>query len=154
MDLVGDIKIFYVDFLPGDLQVEGSDLANDTTLRTSILISLLTDRRADPDDAVPNVTETHRGWWADALTDIPIGSKLWLLGRSTINNETLTKSELYISECLGWMITDLLIQAVHVTSEQTGPYKIAWNILLERKKERNIFFRFFADLDNQTIGGL
>ena len=50
-------------------------------LRSAVLISLFTDRRAEPGD-VPE-GEDPRGWWADVLGEEGdrIGSRLWLIDR-------------------------------------------------------------------------
>ncbi|WP_100965365.1 phage GP46 family protein [Bosea sp. FBZP-16] len=72
---------------------EDGDLLLDETALTPMLISLGTDRRARPDDALPqgrdalNVSSsfvTRRGWSGDALDAYGrrAGSRLWLMERA------------------------------------------------------------------------
>lgn len=66
-------------------------LAVDTTLATSASLALQCDRRAAPDDTLPNDIAllpaqsggllARRGWVGDVLNDVRSGSRLWLLAR-------------------------------------------------------------------------
>lgn len=57
-------------------------------LRTAVIIALMTDARADVDEL--RLDDVNRGWPGDtfdldlAAGEAPIGSKLWLLRRSTV----------------------------------------------------------------------
>lgn len=78
-------------------------LAADHALNTAILISLFTWRRAEPYDVLPSGADP-KGWWGDSVdleeNETKIGSRLWLLLRSTLNNETARKAEDYAYEAL------------------------------------------------------
>ena len=104
----GDIKFFFrpddADPLgPADIRVDGYELLRDPGFETAVLISLFTDARADDTDTLPDTYEDRRGYFGSILEDSPIGSKLWLLGRSKIDNTTLQLAEQYIIDALQWM---------------------------------------------------
>jgi len=110
----------------GDWSVTGGDLTHDEGLRSAIMVSLLTDRRAEDDDALPDPRETdRRGWWGDLpLEGEPpedrIGSRLWLLARSKATTDTLRQAQQYAREALAWMTTDGLADTVDATAEWQG----------------------------------
>ncbi len=97
-----------------DMALSGPDLQTDSGLRTAVIISLFTDRQAEPGDVIPDGSTDPRGWWGDmpiaasqqdsppASTDF-IGSRLWLLDRALQTNETLRRAESYAQEALAWM---------------------------------------------------
>lgn len=98
-----------------DLAYGSLGLLNEDTFETAIYISLLTDRRANPDDELPAgsgagvVPSDRRGWAGDALADVAndrIGSRLWLLHRRKTTEETRLDAIFYAKEALEWMIDD------------------------------------------------
>lgn len=99
--------------MSGALLTTGDDLA------TAILISLFTDRVANPDDVIPDGTSDPRGWWGDAGETTPIGSRLWLLTREKQTQETLQRAYDYIVEALQWLIDDGVVAKFDVLVEWT-----------------------------------
>ncbi|WP_034627143.1 phage GP46 family protein [Desulfocurvibacter africanus] len=113
-------KIQGGDVLMFDLALNGPDLASDSGLRTAVLLSLLTDRRAEDDDEIPDGTGDRRGWWADAYAEREgdrWGSRLWLLRRSKQLPETVRLAREYAEEALAWMVEDGVATSVSVTAE-------------------------------------
>lgn len=103
-----------------DLALLDGDLATDDGLRTAVALSLLCDRRAEPDDTIPDGTDNRRGWWADAIADLDgdrWGSRLWLLAREKDLAEVRRRAEAYAEEALGWLLEDGVASAVTVTAE-------------------------------------
>jgi phage gp46-like protein len=88
----------------GDWSMSGPILTTGNDLETAIIISLFSDRMAQPDDVIPDGSNDPRGWWADDT--VPIGSRLWLLRRAKQTKDTLQKAYDYIAEALQWMIDD------------------------------------------------
>ncbi|NYH21379.1 phage GP46 family protein [Paraburkholderia bryophila] len=88
----------------GDFTMSGPVLATGNDLQTAILISIFTDRMAQPGDVIPDGTNDPRGWWAD--DDVPIGSRIWLLRRAKQTQETLQKAYDYLAEALQWLVDD------------------------------------------------
>lgn len=99
----------------GDFVQLGGDLAIDRDLETAILVSLFTDRRADAGDRIPDGSADLRGCWMDALSDEPLGSRLWLLRREKIIPETVARMKEYIEEALQWVIQKKVAQDITVT---------------------------------------
>jgi phage gp46-like protein len=106
-----------------DLSLIDLDLASDRGLETAVALSLFTDRRAQPDDVPPSGDpQDRRGWWADQFADIDgdlIGSRLWLLDRSKLTNETVLRATQYVKEGLQWMLDDDVISGVDVLVTRT-----------------------------------
>lgn len=122
-----------------DLATAGADLATEDGLRSAVLVSLFTDRRAEADDPLPGApgSADRRGWWADAWPDDAqggasvaggrtpgatldgdrIGSRLWLLGREKQTADVLQRARDYSEEALAWLIEDGVALAVSVTAE-------------------------------------
>ena len=103
-----------------DLVMIDSDIASDAGLETAILLSLFTDRRAQPDDVPPSGDPNdRRGWWADQFADVEgdlIGSRLWLLDRAKATNETALRAREYALEALQWLIDDGVAASIDVAT--------------------------------------
>lgn len=124
----------------------GSVLETGNDLQSAIIISLFSDRIAAVGDVIPDGSNDPRGWWAD--TDVPIGSRLWLLKRSKQIPETLQLAYDYIAEALQWLLDDQVVAQFDInvqwvrasmlgaqitaykqdgTTLMTGLYTWAWN---------------------------
>ena len=114
---MSDIAILFKD-LAGDFELIEGDLAlDDDGLTTAVIISLFTDRRAAPDDPLPDDGDDRRGWWADAFPAIEgdaIGSKLWLLSREKEVPAVAQRAREYAAEALQWLIDDGLATRIDV----------------------------------------
>jgi phage gp46-like protein len=106
----------------------GNDLASDAGLRTAVLISLLTDARAEADDDIPDGSDDRRGWWADP----DMGSRLWLLVRETQTARTLERAREYAQEALAWLVEDGIARAVTVTAEWVRTGMLGLRVVIER----------------------
>lgn len=104
----------------GDWALAGADLAAHSDLETAVLISLFTDRRAEPDDVIPDGSDDPRGWWGDAGRARPLGSRLWLLERAKRSEDTRLRAVDYITEALAWMVEDGVAEDVQVAAEWQG----------------------------------
>jgi len=101
-----------------DIELGGFDLASESGLRTAVLLSLFTDRRAEADDALDD--DDRRGWWADAYPSIDrdqFGSRLWLLRREKQMPQVLARAREYAEQALRWLIDDGIATRVTVTAE-------------------------------------
>lgn len=102
---------------PGDFRAEQG-------LATQILIHLMTDRRVE--DSELRHGESNRGWLGDSF-DIqdgegPLGSRLWLLRRTLITDETATLVEDYVREALQPLIDQEAIASLDVTVTVDKPF--------------------------------
>lgn len=107
---------------------DAGDLATDDGLRTAVTLSLLCDRRAEPDDVIPDGTTDRRGWWADTIADQDgdrFGSRLWLLSREKELPEVRRRAEAYARESLEWLLEDGVAAEVEVTAE-TLDREVLW----------------------------
>lgn len=96
-------------------------MSREALLRRAVTISLFSWRRAAADDALDDAD--RQGWWGDcAPTEAgdQIGSRLWLLRRRTLTDETLRDAQDYADEALRWMTDDDIVTTVTVTAERQG----------------------------------
>lgn len=94
--------------LTADLTIVGGRLATDAGLTTAVLVSIFTDRRAEADDPLDPLADDgdRRGWVGDLLEEPGDrwGSRLWLLARAKLTEETRLLVEQYVAESLSWAI--------------------------------------------------
>lgn len=106
----------------GDLRVDGADLGAEGGIRTAVLLSLLSDRRAESGDLPAGATD-RRGWWGDTLAAVDgdrIGSRLWLLGREARRPGVVRRAEEYAREALAWLLDDGVAERVDVAAEDAA----------------------------------
>jgi phage gp46-like protein len=98
----------------------GGDLAVDPGgLRSAVLLSLFTDKKAPPGYVPPpGSLADWRGYWGDTYSQFQIGSWLWTLDRSKItdNLTLLNEVEDICSDALQWLITAGVVATVTVTA--------------------------------------
>lgn len=148
-----DADIFWSLDGGGDLALLDADLSHDHALETAVLISLFGDRRALPDDHLPDGLAYwrsadgdarpgltgRRGWWADAT--LPplgngqgdhIGSRWWLLSREKWTARVAEKFRVYGEESLEWLIADGVADRVAVTVERDPFQGVSVGIVIQR----------------------
>lgn len=100
------------------------NFVTDDGFEAAVLISLFSDARASDDDELPTRDTDRRGYWADEFSTIPddiTGSKLWLLSRSKMTQETLTLAGEYAEEALRWFVADGIAKSVTASAEAVQP---------------------------------
>ena len=105
----------------GDWSSAGGLLATGGDLASAVLISLFTDRRAAADDAITDGSGDRRGWWGDLGAGYPVGSRLWLLERSTLTTATARRAESYAREALQWLLDDGVVAAWQIAATVSPP---------------------------------
>lgn len=136
-----------------DLALIDSDLASDRGIKTAIALSLFTDRRADDDDTPPSGNPNdRRGWWADEfaanLGDL-FGSRLWLLDRSVLTNETVLLATEYIKEALQWLLDDAVAESITpVVTMLQSPPGLLYVITAQQPGKDAVTFQFSHVWDN------
>ena len=98
----------------GDWATAAQEPAPGGDLAAAVLVSLFTDRRASDDFVPTDGTTNRRGWWADAYTGRPIGSRLWQLERAKRLPDTLLRARDMCVEALQWLLDDEIATAVDV----------------------------------------
>jgi phage gp46-like protein len=102
-------------------------------LERAVLISLFTWRRAEPSDLVDG--GDMQGWWGDSYPSVAsdrIGSRLWLLRRRSITQQTLLDAQRYCQEALQWLIDDGHVLAVAVVISRAQATQINGQIEITR----------------------
>ena len=140
------------DRLSGDIKRDGSRFAEDGGLETAVLMSLFLDRRAEPDDEIPDGDDDPRGYWGDAFSAVEgdrTGSRLWLLRRSKLTDETLTRAREYSIEALEHFKEDGVANAIRVKTEIRGIEQLVIGVEIDRQKGGTQRFAFVWD----RVGG-
>lgn len=154
----GDIKFYYStpeqgDVGPAVIRITDTDLHRDPGLETAILISLFTEARAREQDELPLGTTFRSGYWGSMLERREIGSRLWLLRRSTISETMLRHVEQYCKDALQWMIDDGLASSVVAVASKAGGGRVNFMVTINRP-ESDVNFRFFINWELQIYGGI
>ena len=117
------------------LFLNGAQVSADMTdsLSRAVVISLFTWQRASQSDEVDN--DQRMGWWGDTFAENKgdkIGSKLWLLLRQKITNETINRAQEYAYESLKWLIDDSICSdiTVNVERDEDDPNRINLDVQL------------------------
>ncbi|UIN05145.1 phage GP46 family protein [Yersinia ruckeri] len=100
-------------------------------LTRAVIISLFTWRRADPDDD----SEQPMGWWGDSYPTIQndrIGSRLYLLQRTTLTNNTVELARGYLEQALAWLKDDGIVSRIAINVQRRGTEILAAEITLYR----------------------
>lgn len=113
------------------------DLETDEGLVTPVLISLATDRLAEPDDEIPDGSGDRRGWWGDmpiegGAAEDRIGSRLWLLRRALQTEQTRQRAILYAREALQWMLDMGVAGVIDIEAEWRARGFLAMFIIIRR----------------------
>lgn len=136
---------FRLDWSSGsaDLAILDDDLRSDEGLRTAVILSLFTDRRANAGDIIANPGD-RRGWWGDQFLVNPgdrFGSRLWQLDRAK-NTPGLSRDvEIFCRESLQWMIDDGVARSIDVVVEP-GFERQYFSVTIHRQNGVATGFRF------------
>ena len=128
-----------------DIQLSNGDLVADDGLRTAVVLSLLTDRRANPGDVLPDGSDDRSGWWADMLARADgdrFGSRLWLLSREKNLAEVRRRAETYAAEALEWLREDGIANTIEVEAETVATDRLGMKIRIIRTDGQAIEERF------------
>lgn len=143
---LGDLGLTWSDG-SADLSIVGEDIAAEAGLATAVELSLFTDRRAQDDDKPPSGDARDvRGWWGDQFAEIEgdlSGSRLWLLDRSKLTNETALLAKQFCVEALDWLVEDSVVSAVDVSASIQIAYQaLLIGVTLQRPGRDPVSFRF------------
>ncbi|MBW6402089.1 phage GP46 family protein [Roseomonas sp. HJA6] len=129
-----------------DFAIEGGDIALDATPATPMLIALGSDRRARPDDALPDepraapdtvtILGRRRGWPGDALDRLGrlIGSRLWLLVRAKQTEDTRRLAITYAEEALASHGIAASVDASWIGRDLLGMRVVAGDTVIELRQ--------------------
>lgn len=141
----GDVALVWdVQSNSADMAIADDDVAFDAGLRTAMILSLFTDRRAELDDEIPSGDGDRRGWWADQFAEVEgdlHGSRLWLLARSAQRGNIAQLVDEYCREALKWMLDDNVASRIDVLVEETRE-RLAFQVSLTRPTGNPLTMRF------------
>ena len=129
-----------------DIGIDGNDLTRDTTLRTAILLSLFSDRRAAGTDLLPSPSD-RRGWWPDPNA----GSKLWLYERAKIDNNLLGALAQEAVDSLKWLVEDQIAMSVNALATKYDNVTVALRIRVTLPRRDMRDYKFFYNVENQLL---
>jgi len=135
----------------GDWQLLPHGLATGTPLASAMLVSLFTDRRASDDDQVPAGMD-RGGWWGDAYSPSPWGSRLWLLRRAKVatgSREPLRRAEEYAQEALAWLVDDGVAASVVCSAFWQGR-RLGMTVTVNQRDGATTALTFAALWDAET----
>lgn len=139
-----DLKIVPDSEKFADLDFQNNDFSQDDGLKTAIMISLFSDRRADLEELPPE-DEDPRGWWGDTLNEIQndqVGSRLWLLQRQKHTSEVRELAREYVIEALNWLIEDGVASGVNVSVDEIGLEESTIQVEVVRPFGRDVNFKY------------
>jgi phage gp46-like protein len=128
-----------------DCLIDAPGLAAEFGLETAVIISLFTDRRAEPGDTIPDGTDNRRGWWGDAFPDADgdlIGSRLWLLNREMQLQSVVNLAREYALEALLWLVDDGVARRVEVDAEIVRTGVLGLDVRIYRASGAAAQYRF------------
>lgn len=87
-------------------------------LHTAILLCLMSDRRAEPNDFIPDGSGDPRGWPGDAIDSsiAPLGSRLWQLRRRELTAAVADLAAVFAREALQTLLDQKAAAAVDVSA--------------------------------------
>jgi len=121
---------------------DNGDLLTVNSFDTALKMSLFCERRATA--AEEGVPELRRGWVGNEANEVAgfeMGSKLWLIMQSRLDQNILNEAVDYTDQCLEWLVDDKLLKSVEVTGTRTRD-SITLNIKLFRFNGRVDTFLF------------
>lgn len=139
---MSDLKLGWVETGNGDY-LPGHD---DDGLKTAVLISLFTDKRANAEDELPWGENDLRGYWGDT----EIGSKLWLLSRRKITPETRKAAIQYARDSLLWLKNESIVDAVEVDAEWMKGGMLGLLITISRNGRKPTTYKFSLNWEKET----
>ncbi len=129
-----------MEFFLNGRQTSLSSYINDDLTR-AVINSLFSWRRANDDDELPGVSRF--GWWGDTFeVDDKFGSRLWLLSRAKITDQTPKQAQEYAEEALAWLVTDGVAADVIVTVERATVDRLDMSVEVVKPNDTTESLRF------------
>lgn len=124
------------------------DIVTDDFFDTSLLYSLLGERRADPSEVVE--PQLRRGWIGSEGKDFENGSKLWLFEQARVTRTNLNRIEDEARKALQWMIDDRFVVSVDQVTATVKSGTVTLEIVIRRSRSE-VERRFFDLWQNTGI---
>jgi len=124
------------------------DILTDDFFDTSLLYSLLGERRADPSEVTE--PQLRRGWIGSEGKDFENGSKLWLFEQARVTRSNLNRIEDEARKALQWLVDDGLVVSVDEVTATVKSGKITLEIVIRRTRSK-VERRFFILWQNTGL---
>jgi phage gp46-like protein len=123
-------------------------------LANVVKVALMTDRRSDVKEILPDPDSSdRRGWWGDFEAELiwngwPIGCRNWLLSRAKIvgsesfEGATVVRAEEYTRAALQPMIDQQMCTAIDVVAERVDTHRIDVHVTVYRGPNEEIELQF------------
>jgi phage gp46-like protein len=131
MTAISDIKFTQDQYNRYDISASNGDLDLTQGFDSAILISLLTDARADKSQI--SRPEKRRGWVGNVMSIVigrQLGSFLWLVDQRRLISQTVIDTVDYANKSLKWMIDDKVVKKIDISGEIIPKQGIALNVIL------------------------
>lgn len=125
-----------------DIFISAPDLKTGDELESAIIISIFTDRRANDDDDLLQDADP-RGWFGDSFNpnrNDKIGSRLWLLRRAKMTDDTIAKAREYVIEALRWLVDDNVASSINVETSRYNMSTLAISIEVIKPQGSETFY--------------
>lgn len=125
-------------------------------LTTSALLTVFTWAPATEEEIRAAGLDVQQGWWGDADSvrdsgEPVIGSKLWLLSRSSTRVTNLRKAEEYVKQAFAWWIEEGLAESVQVTATRPRPGMLGLEIIINRPERAGSRVSFLWNMTTHAI---
>lgn len=137
-----------IDWNGGHVQGEEIDLVplpgQRPDLTAIAIASLLTWRRADPDDPLRPGAPRHGHWSFTVRPDarVSYGSRLYLLAQAVLTDETLERFREYVAEAFEWWIPEGLASRIVVRVQRLGRDRAGATVEITEPDGRTTVLRF------------
>ena len=125
-----------------DMQIgSDGDILSEDSFDTAIIVSLLTDRRANESEVLE--AQNRRGWIGNESTPgIEIGSKLWLFEQSRLNRTAIDGVGVVARDALQWLVDDGHAVSIIAASAVRTATGLTLEVTIERHNSE-VETRFF-----------
>ena len=124
------------------------DILTDDFFDTSLLMSLLGERRADPEEVVE--PQLRRGWIGSEDKDFENGSKLWLFEQARVTRSNLNRIEDEARKALEWLVDDGFAVSVDEVNATVKNGTVTLEIIIRRSRSQ-VERRFFDLWENTGL---
>lgn len=129
---MSDIRLVRTSNQDFDLDIEGGDLVLSDSLQNAVLLSLAIWNRSEIDSGVAATENVQGGWWADALNELPLGSKLYTIFRDRLDESSLEKAKGLVKDALKWLLDDGVAKSVDVSATIAGKTSAEFVIVIKK----------------------
>lgn len=137
---------------PADLSIESgaTDVDRDPGLETALIVAIFTNASANDDDELPDDNDERGGHFSEVITGQPFGSRLWLLRRSNLTEDTLQRAKEYTEEAIDrHLVNEGLAKGHEVEVTKAGTNRANFKITLIGLERQKIVYEYYLNWQAQ-----